>query len=514
MADDFIKYRKNINYASYILKNPLYIHNHRKYFENTLNNLNNLGADPLSEAESLYESYIFYLEEREKNILDTLGGEEVLNKIIDEAFVSNANIKEIINLLNKVFYMGQDIKSSISKGDEEGVRYLRLTTGKKGKKRQDIIKPIKLIIDEENPTKQVHGRIINNYDLKASAKKVTPAMRAALLNIVREIQTAIGSQQSINKEMEKFVNTSLLTKDITNKNSPFFRYIESAMSFGARPSNEELLEFIINKMGTYSALKGQFTEAAEIEFGSGLQELLGKNFSAKRGDTRPREERQGTFKKPDLILSGGIIDEDLNPITVSMKSISGEKDIKVQNSPLMGDNGGIFQAFSKDAPNVAKLYLYLMLNHSYYEDDKALEIINLINRYMSYIFISGTIKTEIGAMELPSNQALYLVLNQSLDTGVKVSFIPISKILKAMKEGDIKITNTRKSTTNLNPLWYTKIKSVGFERKNSKRLKNLTYENLYNNSLVIDKVKEVADSLLTRDRKIDIKYNVINGIIT
>jgi len=518
MADEFIKYRRNINYVEYILKNPLYIHNNlkRNYFKQTVDNLDNMGVDPIAEAEDLYERYLFYLKEREENILASLGGQEVLDRVIDEAFISNVNISGIIKTLKEVFYMGKDIKSSVSKisGDEEN-RYLRITTGTSGKKRKDLVDPIQLVIDSTNPTSEKHGRVINNYNYKASAKLVNKYQRQALLDIVREIQVAINSQEEINTKINEFVNNDILSKKITDKASPFFQYIKKAMSFHAKSSNAELLEFIVDKMGTFSALTGQFTEAAEINFSDGLKDLIDSNFSAQRGDIRSRAQRQGTFKKPDLILSGGTILENLNPITVSMKTISNERDIKVQNSPLMGKgDGGIYQAFAKDSPNVAKLYLYLMLNNSYYENDKAFEIINLLNKYMSYIFISGNIKTSLGGREIPANQAVYMVINQNINSGVKTSFIPISSIIEAMKEGDIRITNTKKSTNNLMPLWYTKLNAIGFKRQNSKRLRNLTYENLYNNKLVIDKAKNIVDSLLTRDRKIDIRYNVIRGIIT
>lgn len=515
MADGFIKFRKDINYVSYILANPLYIHNHERYFRQTIDNLKNMGVDSIDEAENLFYNYVELLKNREKDILETIGGEDSLKLMVEEAFTANENMKQILSILDKIFYMNQNTKVSITKkSNEEDVRYLRLTTGKSGKKRQDIINPIQLIIDKTNPTSVAHGRIINNYDYKASAKKLTPQMRQALLDIVREIQLAIGSQKSINNDIRELIDEGQLSKKISSRESPFYKYIREVMSFKARPSNEQLLKFIVDKMGTYSAIKGQFSEAAEIEFSAGIKDIFGENFSSRRGDIRNRTERNGSFKKPDLILSGGIINADLNPITVSMKTISGEKDIKVQNSPLMGGSGGIFQAFLKDSPNVAKLYLYLMLNNSYYENGKALEIINLLNRYMSYIFLSGTFKTEIGKQELPSNQALYLVLNQSIGDNIKISFIPISEILLAMKDGDIKITNTRKSTTNLSSLWSIKLRAVGYKKRNSKRLKNLTYENLHNKSLVIDKVKDVADSLLTRDRKIDIKYSVVNGIIS
>ena len=505
--------KTTINYSNYILKNPLYIHNHIQYYEQTLNRLNKIN--PEKRAEDLFNKYIDLLQKREANIIEKLGGGETgkaaLKKMADESFVANKNIKEIIKKLDEIFYMNKDIKVSVFReGDDV---YLRLTGKGKGKKRI-IIEKTKLVL-KEIETIKAHGRDVNNYDYTKSAQNVNNNMRIALMGIVQDIQNAIGSQEQINDEISKLVNTNQLSKDLTK--GPLGQYTTKALSLNANPSNEELLQFIIEKLGTYIALKGQFTEAAEIEFSSGIKDLFGKEFHSERGDTRSHEERQGTFKKPDLILSGGKIDVNLNPITISMKSISKNGRIKVQNSPLMGSNGGIYQAIVKDDSILAKVYLYLMINSVYYEN-KGLDIIQTINKYISYIFISGNFNTEFGDKEIPINQALYLVLNEGSGDKIETSFIPISNILLDIASGknSIRMTNTQKSTSDLNSsgLWGTKIYSISKKYNNSKKAQRLIYKNLYNKQLIIDKVKNIADSLLTRDRRIEINYNISNGIIS
>ena len=505
--------KENINYSNYILKNPLYIHNHIQYYENTLNKLNKIN--PEKRAQNLFNKYIKYLQNREEDIIKRLGGgkkgREALNKMAEESFVTNKNIKEIIKKLDEVFYMNKDMKVSVFReGDDV---YLRLTGKGKGNKRI-LLEKTKLIL-KDIETVRAHGRDVNNYDYTKSAQNVNNNMKTVLLGIVQDIQNAIGSQQQINDEISKLVNTSQLSKNLTE--GPLGQYTTKALSLNANSSTEELLQFIIEKMGIYIALKGQFTEATEIEFNSGIKSLFGQEFQSKRGDTRTHEERQGTFKKPDLILFGGKIDVNLNPITISMKSISKNGRIKVQNSPLMGNNGGIYQAISKDDSTLAKVYLYLMINNIYH-GNKGFDIIQEINKYISYIFISGNFNVDFGKKELPINQALYLVLNEGAGDKIKTSFIPISDILLDIVNGknSIRMTNTKKSTNDLNSsgLWGTKLYSLSKKYNNSKKAQRLNYKNLYKKELIIDKVKNIADSLLTRDRRIEINYNLNEGIIS
>ena len=509
--------KSKINYLDYIVKNPLYIHNHKRYFDQTVKKIDSI--DPLGRAKDLFNKYLGYLESREEDILNRLGGgkkgKDALELMAKEAFTANENIGKIVELLDQIFYMNKDLKASVYRG-KDGEVYLRLTKSGKGNKRQ-LVANTKLILGEIK-TVRAHGRDVNNYDYESSAKVIDKNMEQALILMVQDIQKAIGSQKQINNEISKLVNTTQLSKELTD--GPLGQYVSLALSFDAQPSTELLLKFIVEKLGTYIALKGQFTEASEIEFTSGVKELFGNDFGSQRGDTRTHEERQGTFKKPDLILSGGKIDAKLNPITISMKTIGKSGKIKVQNSPLMGNSGGIYQAILKDDESLANSYLYFMINNPYYNNSEATKLIESINKYISYLFISGNFKTEKGNYELPINQALYLVLNEGHGKNIKTSFIPVSSILKNIENGEnsIKITNTKKSDIDLEDLkssilWRSKIYSLSKKYNNSEDSLDLTYENLYNKQLVINSVKEVAGNLLTKDRKVEISYNISKGII-
>lgn len=507
--------KSKINYLDYIVKNPLYIHNHKRYFDQTVKKIESIN--PLGRAEDLFNKYLGYLKFREEDIINRLGGGEkgkdALELMAEEAFIGNENIGKIVELLDQIFYMNKDLKVSVYR-ENNGDIYLRLTKKGKGNRRV-LVEKTKLVLNSIQTVK-AHGRDVNNYDYENSAKIINKNMEAALILIVQDIQNAIGSQEQINNAISQLVNTTQLSKKITD--GPLGQYVNSALSFGAQPSTAELLKFIIEKLGTYIALKGQFTEAAEIEFTAGIKELFGKDFGSQRGDTRTHEERKGSFKKPDLILSGGKIDINFNPITISMKTVGKNGRLKVQNSPLMGSNGGIYQAILKDDKSLADSYLYLMINNSYHNNNDATKLIEAINKYISYIFISGNFKTEKGDFESSINQALYLVLNEGHGKNIVTSFIPISSILESIKNGkdSIKITNTKKSTTDLNSsgLWGAKIYSLSKEYNKSKKAKKLTYRNLHNKQLIIDSVKEIAESLLTRDRRVEIAYNVNNGIIS
>lgn len=496
--------RGTLQYAEYINKNPLYIHNHRWYFENTLKNLNLINPDPFSAAINVSEKYIRYLENREKRILKAVGGKDKLELIARDMYVDNENVKQIIKLLDRVFGMNQDVRTSVGRYNGEKNPFLRLVKDTDGSKN---LQKIELII---NGTKQAHGRTINDYDFKASVALIEKngEIEQELLRIVKNISEAIGSQKEFQEELQKFVDEGTIKEDF-EVGKVLNRYINNE-AFKDNATTEKLLEFIIDKMGTYSYLKGRYTEAAKFKFTDTIKSVFGENFRPQSGDTRTREERAGTLKKADIILKGGKIDGKTIPeITISRKAISAKDFLKFQDSPLKGPSGGIYQAFKKESESVANLYLYLVLNSSFWTGLEGSNIyIKFFNKIMSYIFISGN--TEDKSYQ----KAVYLIITTGHGDKIETSFVPISSIIKSIiynDEAEIKITNTRKETDDLNSLWTAKLATVG--RKTNKKGRGLRYKILSQDRGVLAQAEKAAGPLLTRNRRIGINYNFLEDAI-
>ena len=500
--------RGSLQYAKYINENPLYIHNHKWYFENTLKNLNLMSNDPFSDAVAASEKYIRYLENREKRILKAVGGKKNLELIARDMYVDNQNVKEIIKLLDKVFGMNQDVRTSVGRYSGEKNPFLRLVKNVDGSKN---LQKIELIT---TGTKQAHGRTINEYDFKASAALIENGgeIELELRRIVNNINDAIKEQGDLQKMLQQFVDEGVIREDF-EPGKVLDRYLNNkALSENAMA--EDLLKFIVDKMGIYSYLKGKYSESSKFKFTDTIKEIFGENFKPESGDTRTREERAGTLKKADIILKGGKIDGKTVPeITISRKTVSAKDFLKFQDSPLKGPSGGIYQALQKESESVANLYLYLTLNSSFWSGLESSNIyLKFFNKIMSYVFISGN--TEDKSYQ----KAVYLIITTGHGDNIETSFVPISSIIKSIiynDEAEIKITATKKnaeSDISLNgPLWKAKLATAG--RRTNKKGRGLRYKVLSQDRNVLQQAEELAGPLLTRNRRIGINYNFLEDAI-
>ena len=500
--------RGSLQYAEYINKNPLYIHNHKWYFENTLQNLNLMDNDPFNEAIIASTKYIRYLENREKRILKAIGGKDKLEMIARDMYVDNKNVKEIIRLLDKTFGMNQDIRTSVGRISGEDNPFLRLV--KNSVIESEKIRKIELIT---TGTKQAHGRTINVYDYKASANliKKDGILMQELQRIVNNINDALGTQKEFQKSLENFVDNEVISEDFSPDGvlTKYFDNFEKAKG----TEIEYLLKFIVDKMGIYSYLKGRYTENAKFAFTDTIKSIFGENFRPESGDKRTREERAGTLKKADIILRGGVIDgEKIPEITISRKSVSAKNYLKFQDSPLKGPQGGIYQALKKESESVANLYLYLTLNSSFWSNTNVNIYLKFFNKIMSYIFISGN------TTDQSYQKAVYLIITTGHGDNIETSFVPISSIIKSIvynDEAEIKVTATKKNKdTDISlsgPLWKAKLATVG--RKTNKKGRGLRYNILSQDRNVLDQAEKIAGPLLTRNRRIGINYNFLEDAI-
>ena len=500
--------RGSLQYAEYINKNPLYIHNHKWYFENTLRNLNLMDSDPFNEAITASTKYIKYLENREKRILKAIGGKDKLEIVARDMYVDNENVKEIIKLLDKAFGMNQDVRTSVGRISGEENPFLKIV--KDSAINSEKMKKIELIT---TGTRKAHGRTINVYDYKASAEliKEDGILVQELRRIVNNINEALNIQKDFQTSLKKFVDNETISEDfeldgvLTN----YFNTFEKAKG----PEIEYLLKFIVDKMGTYSYLKGRYTENAKFAFTDAIKNIFGENFRPESGDKRTREERAGTLKKADIILKGGVIDGKKIPeITISRKAVSAKDYLKFQDSPLKGVQGGIYQALKKESDSVANLYLYLTLNSSFWSNTNANMYLKFFNKIMSYVFISGN------TIDQSYQKAVYLIITTGHGDNIETSFVPISSIIKSIiynDEAEIKITATKKNPdTDISlsgPLWRAKLATVG--RRTNKKGRGLRYKILSQDRNVLDQAEQTAGPLLTRNRRIGINYNFLEDAI-
>jgi len=511
------KSASKINYYDYIDANPLYIHNHKRYFENTVRMINRID-DPIKEAEEMGKKYIAYLKGRETRLLNKLAtngrtGEENLAIIAHDIFIgANKNTnrtEEITNLLNDVFYMKKDEKISVGRGlkreKEQNNVFFKLSKTNTDTGKRDIYR-IKL-----KP-----GGGLEKYDYKKSAQNLRnnenyDIIRAEMNKMVDSINEAIENNNILKEKLKKLVDSQAVDKEFDE--SGFLRkYLDNKVTSAS--SDEELLKFLVDKMGIYSNLKGYFTEATKIDYTTGLTEIFGESFHRDIGDEKRRDN---IYKKPDIIITGKTINGNITPLTISRKALSGDV-IKFHEGSIKS----VSEMLATKNERLAKDYLYLNTNLGYYSDsqsdevEKAKDIIKYIYKFMSYMFISGI------NQDIAEQKALYFVIT---DAENRTSFIPISKILSTIiNNEEIKIDMRPALGTGgqgLMKLWNYKLDTTitkGYTRRSKKGLR---YDTLSMDEKVTTQMNTMVRNLLGRGRRFEVNYTneklqtiISNGIIT
>ena len=180
---------------------------------------------------------------------------------------------------------------------------------------------------------------------------------------------------------------------------------------------EEFLEFLRRCIGKYSTLVGKFSEGARAVFSKEVQDIFGEDLQKLRGD-----QFTGKNKKPDVIITGGTITLENNPITISQKAGS-DAALKIQSSSIYNLRENFYRLEDEDISNI---FLYLVLNDAFYNSDDAIKKINLINKYFSYVLFSGL------SGDNRIDRALYLVYSSKKGKDVITKFVPMSSILEAI----------------------------------------------------------------------------------
>lgn len=475
------------SYVEYINKNPLYLHNHKYNFEETVDNI------PRINYKSWAERYIKYLYKEEDKIIKALGGglkgKDALNLFAEQVFESNNNIKHTASFIQDLF--GQSGLGTIyirgGKGDNIPTETLDFIYSdddiRQVKYKQNLFLKIPgarlHYFVKQRKRSGGHGRPGNIYDfqrtLEETSEEELQEFKEALDIYVKSINEAFIKHDKILNNLQDFINLdSLKSKDeslgIVNTLN---RYVEEMKRYDGTIT-EQWLEFLVSIEGMFNALKGKFNEASATKFKELAVETFGEGFKAWRADT----QTQGKFKKPDMIYAGGKLDLKLTPITVSMKNPKGESSIKAQESSLLNksDNNedGIIASIKKESELIGNILLYLSLNNAYYPYEPAEKIIKDIYKYLIYVFLSGSSK------DARIDQAIFLVETKGVGKNIEVKFLSMADILVNI----------------FNAIGYPVSKML-YSKRDINKFKNL-----------LNKKQKLYDDAI--DKKIDINYNLYN----
>lgn len=496
-------------FTDYIKSNPLFLH-YDAYNFNTLglgtklSQFNLIFPNVEEKAKNKMNEYIKYLRDQEKNIIDALGGEvqgksslKVLADSITDTSGKKGTIAQTAKFMQDLFGvtgMGTVYvrpNDSLSDGSTSIVDLVypgrdawdRNPKREKIEVKQNIFltipnSKINLII-KERKVNAGHGRPGNVYDYSESLKKLSEQelkeFSEALRIYTQSLNKAFEEHRKILDNLGAFVNLDALkTKSgAENVTGILKNYVEKMKSFDGTIT-EQWLEFLVIIEGMYNSLKGKFNEASASKVADEVIKEFGENFSAKRGD-----QETGKNKKPDIVYSGGKIDATLNPITVSMKQIDklSEKYLKAHTTSLLGssnsDESGVVNLIRIEDEIIGNALLYLSLNNAYFNSNNAYKIINIIYKYLIYVFLSGTSKDE------RKDQAVFFVLTHGSKNNIKISFLSMADILENIRDG----ADGKEFNPNLKD-------SINEEK--FKKLRRIQYSIFYKRQKSINRAKNIG----------------------
>lgn len=488
------------SYIDYIEKNPLYLHNNKEDFNATLNQIPNLEPT-LSHKVSFY---LNYLEQEENKILqaltgdDGISGEEKLNFLADAAFRKNRNTPKVLKLLDDLF--------------NKQAGSITFNTGKEDKNNYFLNIPgasLKLIKVGERKTR---GRTENIYDFEQSLNQAKidgtyDNFKKSLDIFVSGVTKVFNNHDELYKELNKLIQFDLLT--VKDGSIGVWSAVQEYLSNMERyvDPNTDFLEFLRTLIGRYSALKGQFDEATRMDYELEIKKMFGDSFKRERGDRLTSKN-----KKPDIIFYGGQLDLDTTPITISKKALSGSS-AKLQTSALYGDNGnsGIYSFLKQEDKLIADIYTYLTINDAFYPEEGADKILNMIVKYLSYIFISGT------SQDKRIDQALYFVATSGSGDKMEVRFTSISSIIKAILADagfPVKIDKISGDNKNLSQLLEAKHNAYKYAIEDSFGRKQIEYNYEFLSKAELPKnilITKVAKNVITSARKVELSLKYIQN---
>lgn len=389
--------------AEIFLENPFHLHHYEKHFKE---NLDLISESRLTPAKKKLEDYIEQLKQDEEGVMNSILGDNInkeaaLTLLLKDTF----DVKQALNLLDEIF---NKEAGAISFGNTKGdsTYYARIPGSK-----------IELIKTGERSNR---GRIENIYDYKTSIEKADnlEEFKEQLKIFVDGIRKAISKYDDIEKEMKRLLDFEIL-KNADGKVGTWEsvkEFLQGINNYENTPT-DEFLEFLRGCIGKYSTLVGKFSEGARAVFSKKAMEYFGTDLQKLRGD-----QFTGKNKKPDVIITGGKITLENNPITISQKAGS-DSALKIQSSSIYNLRQNFYKLEDEDISNI---FIYLVLNDAFYPNNDAIKKINLINKYFSYVLFSGL------SQDNRIDRALYLVYSSKKGKEVITKFIPMSSILEAI----------------------------------------------------------------------------------
>ena len=411
---------RGLSYINWIDKQPLYIHNHKLYYENTMKALNSKENTMMKEVKIAGLKYIKLLEDREKNLFGLNDGQktqEALNIIAKEAFVNNENINKINEILEVLWGKKKNIKISVTK--KNGHYYFNFS---KGKKKYDPIELFKM----ENKKNDETNIESNVYDYSKS-KIEDKELEKDLQNLVQDMQKGLNDYFKMTNVFAKILNAEELNQTIYAPD--FINYCQKLRNLNDQSPSEDLLAFFIDGLGEFISIRGRFLESNKVNFSKNINKIFEESFKTpikmERRDYSKRYEATNRLNKVDNVIIGGPIQE-ATPLTVSRKVTSTRGAIKVHDTSYQA----ILDSLKKESPIAYIIYYYFSVNNAFWSNEESINVLKTINRYMSYLFLSGKNN------DSPENQAMFLVITgkQTIKGGggYKTFFVPFSFLLRGI----------------------------------------------------------------------------------
>lgn len=472
MSEEIYSYDKYIIGSSDFYGNPLYLHNSEENYKKTLSNITQINMLQTNYLEGRMKRYLNYLEEQENLIINQLGGEDKLQMILDDIGVRNKNIENIYNILNEVFP---------TKLNESGIKRHTFSIGKNGPQFGINNQQLKVLLNET-------GQIIGISDTDANLKKFEKNFKI----YVDYMNSLYEKKQEYDEVLKECLNLGVITSKVGN--TPIKTLINYLNDFKIKKGvSADYLEALRGTSNVLSVLTGQFDEGLQISFSTNTINAIQSTFNEINKDNNKKVELHvervdqlisGKNKKPDLVVYGNVIPIDIAPLTISKKSTT-KSDIHLQGSALMSSRDeGMYEYFNNEIPNLGNYYVYLTLNNAYFDDNKAKEIINNLNQFLSYIFISGNFKdSDSNNSKTNLGRALFFMVTKRSGAIVKeVKIVPIKDILAQifMDRNKIKITSYDGNKSDLEKL--LEKKHEAFKNNKDSFFSEYNYEFLARNS--------------------------------
>lgn len=527
---------KRVDYLRYIDENPLYLHNHKNYYIRTVNKIKSEKYG-LYEAEQAAINYIKYLESREKNLLERIGGPEILELLMAESFGNNAKIKEVLDYLNNIFGKNSGYRASVSgkkvlitpenpRGIENMFHITHIDTGKSFK------------VALEYAGKKKSGATKYNYekalkDIHAEGKKYVEIMGNNIINAFKE-------KGELTQVLKDIIDKEVL--DASVKSAGMQDYLRLVKS--KKITAETLLELIIASAGPFNTYSGIYPEAIKTVYEDSLIQLFKEVFKNPDSAEKVELKRNATLletvnkdgqqilkwidklSKTDMYIEYDFdISNYINPITISRKVTQSKniKNFKIQDDVTLNT---MYNAFAKEDEKIAKVYKYLTINNAFWSSWNGFDsvVFNRIIRYMSFVFLSGGTNLgnsgSLSNVEFNKDKALYLVYTKPNGDNFITNFLPMSVIFKKLLLGKssensgnldraITITNTKRNNNDITKLWSLKEEATRINKKKN----NWKYEILSKNSDVEEEAKEVAKNILDSKRKAEIKIDFLDYLV-